>query len=266
MFRKSLIVASLALLAVGAGSPASADPKFLESYDQIYGGRTFLPSEGDPRPMTALQASPSDVENPTSRILAAPFIRSSDLPGGLGDLLTYGVSLGYANSGSGLPWQIGVSLFNTHVDVERFGFEDDFFGFAVGGKVVIWEPQNANLPAVSLNVGYQDQDDVAQRWDVALAADQRLTDTLFATVNLGWSHIDPDFFRDDSDFIAAIGATWNPFDRLSFSASYTFDNDVDLEDFWAITATYAANENLILQLGGGKHSTIFGSFIWKWDR
>ena len=59
MIRKSLLAASVMVLALGAGKAASAEPVFLEPYGELNSARTFSSSPADSRPKDALQGQNS---------------------------------------------------------------------------------------------------------------------------------------------------------------------------------------------------------------
>jgi hypothetical protein len=265
MVKKTLIAASLAALVIGVSGPASADPKFLEEYGEIFGGRTVLGSAADSgRANNALQGAESKVESPTSRILASPFYRTTDI--GPLDVDMYGVGLLYASGGT-TPWQVGGNFYNTNVD--GLGIDDDFFSWDIYGKVQVLNPANASTPVVSIYGRYMDIDDLGSRWDIGLAADQRITDEIYGTVNLGWGNVDPDGAGGDTDdFIAGLGVTYRPrsMPKLSLSFNFVFDNDVDGDDFWSIGAIYAVSRDWLVRVGGGEDSTFFVNIIGKWDR
>jgi hypothetical protein len=259
MIRKTLLAATIALATAGIAGPAAAQsPIFFEEYGDIFGARTFLGSSADARPKSALQDSESKVENPASRWLISPTYRRSDV--GPGDVSLFGIGVGYASAGNPRhPWSVGVGYFNTDFDFGQFDF--DVNTFDLGAKYVLWTPESNNLPVVSLIGRYQIVDEgVDDRIDILLAADQRLSDNLYLTGNLGYAD------QFDSDFQAGFGLTWRASRQLSLSANYVVDNDVNGEDFWSIAATWAASRDLAVRLGGGKHSTFFINGLWKIDR
>lgn len=251
---RTSILALAAAIALGAAAPAGADPKFLESYGGIFAARPFLAAPGDERPKDALQGQATRVEAPARRLLLSPFVWNND------DVTAYGVGFQYASvSNPRHPWSVGFKYYNLDRDG---GFDSDTVD--VNAKFVLWSPEEANLPVVSLVGRYQDYDDLGERADVLLAADQRVTREVFATVNLGWAdHID----GPGSDFVAGFGATWRPVrsPRWSLSADYVLDNDVDGEDFWTVSALLALDRTSSLRVGGGKHGTIFANYFAKWD-
>ena len=269
MVKRSLVCASLALLAASAAQPASADTKFFEPYGNIFGARTILGSPADARPKDALQTQESRREEPTRRIAVSPFFNTEDL-GNVGDTTYFGGTLAYASTANPEhPWQLYASIFNLNVDIDRpFGFDDDFFGFDIVGKYVLWTPAEPNLPVVSVVFRYMDVEDIGNRWDAALAADQRLSDEFYLTANLGWADADPDGAGGgESDFIPGFGLSWHPrsYRPLSLHFDYVVDNDVDGEDDWSISAIHTFGDTFAARVGGGKHSRFFGNLVAKWD-
>jgi len=266
MIKKTLIAATLALLAAGTAQPAQADATFLEPYGNTFTARPLLALPGDTRPTDAFTGQASRVEDPTQRLFVSPFFRIASFPGLGGrdiDVSQYGAGIGYANTTARFPFLVTASFFNTNIDVDGLG-DDNAFSFDVTGKIVLWNP-SPNLPVASIVGRFQNYDDIGQRYDVLLALDQRVTRDVFLTANLGYASFDPEFFQSQEDFVARFGATWRASQRLSFSFDYTLDNDVDGEDFWTLSGTWAANESIAVRFGGGKHETFFGNLIWKTD-
>lgn len=260
MVRNTLIVASLALLAVGVGGKAQADP-----YVSIFSARPDLASPKDTRPQDALQSQASKVEAPKSRLLVDFFGGRSSTSHT--DFTQFGGGFAYANVATeSHPWQLGTSFFTTNVSPDAAP-DADFFGWNINGKFVVWNPAKANLPVVSLIGSFTKVHDNGEISDIVLAADQKLTKDIFATVNLGWSNFDSQFGGGDSDFRPGIGATWHPsgLKRFSLSADYVFKNDVDLEDTWGISALWAVDKTSSVQLSGGKHELFFGRYVAKFD-
>ena len=257
MIKKSLFAASLALLAVGAGRSASAGPVFLEPYGEIFGARTFISSPADSRPKDALQTQDTRKEEPTQRFLVSPFVRDDD------NVFLIGGGLAYANAANPRhPWSLNFNYANVDIDGTNF----DFNVFDINGKIVAWQPDDPKLPVVSLVGRYQDFEDIGNRWDILVAADQGLGKDLYFTANLGWANADPDFASDDeSDFVAGVGLTWKAMKKLSVSANYVIDNDVDGEDFWSISAFWTFDEMSAVRVGAGKHGTVFANYIAKFD-
>jgi hypothetical protein len=197
------------------------------------------------------------MENPTQRFLVSPFFRTSSNRGFDADL--FGGGIGYASVNNPRhPWSLSASYFNTDFDPGDF----DFNTFDVVGKYVLWQPDNQKAPVVSLVGRYQAANhDIEDRFDVLLAADQRICPSLYLTANLGWAD------RFDSDFVAGFGATWRSsrLPKLSLSANYVVDNDVDGEDFWSLSAIWAFDKTSSIRVGGGKHDTWFVNYNAKWD-
>lgn len=247
------VAAAVALLSAG-GAPAHADPKLTEPYGSLFSARPPLPLPGDARPQDALQAQSDPSNPPTRRLTVSPFVVSDS------DATAYGVGFGYASAHCPRhPWSVGFRYFNTEPDGGG-----DFDTVDLDARLVLWNPADANLPVVSIVGRYQDYDDRGERVDLLLAADQKLTQELFATVNLGWAdHVD----GVGSDFVGGLGLTWRTprLPRLSLSADYVLDNNVDGEDFWTVSARWALDQTSSVRLGGGKHGTVFANYTAKWD-
>jgi hypothetical protein len=264
MLRKTLLAASLALLAVVAARPASATPTFLEPYGDIFGARTFLGSPADTRPKDALQTQESNKETPTRRIIAQGFIRDSDL------FFIGGGGLAYADaSHPGHPWSINANIFNA--DPDGFGSSD--IGFDINGKLVLWQPASPKLPVVSVVGRFMRVTDRFDRFDALIAADQAITKDIYLTANLGYGNVDFDFAGVNSvdAFVPGFGLTWVVSPKLSVSGNYIVDNAAEVfhdaggGDFWSASATYTFNRTLAVRAGGGKHGTAFFNLIGKWD-
>jgi len=247
-------LAGIAALSACLTVPAQADPKFLEPYGGIFSARPFLATPGDERPKDALQAQATAEESSSRRLLVSPFVWNND------DATTYGLGFGYASVHNPRhPWSLGFRYYNT--DFDNAGSSDTVDADL---KVALWAPADPRLPVVSLVGRYQDYDDLGERADALLAVDQRICRDLFATVNVGWAdHIN----GSGSDFVGGVGATWRAahMPRLSVSADYTLDNEVDGEDFWSISALYAFDRTSAVRVGGGKHGSVFANFVAKWD-
>ncbi len=265
MFKKTLLAASLALLAVGVAQPAKADATFLEPYGNTFTARPLLALPGDTRPTDAFTGQASNTEDPTQRFFVSPFFRLSSTPFGGGDIdsTQLGVGVGYANTGVKFPFLVSASFFNTNVDIDGVG-ENDAFSFDVTGKIVLWHKQ-ASLPVISVVGRFQNYDDVGQRYDVLLALDQKVANSLFVTANVGYASADPELAASTEAVVARFGATYRASQALSFSADYTLDNAVDGQDFWTLSGTWAANKDIAVRFGGGKRDTFFGNLIWKTD-
>ncbi len=261
MVRKTLIAASLALLAIGGARPSSADARFLESYGEIFGARTIIGRPNDARPKDAIHGQEDGEDARTSAFFISPFYHNRGYGGGFRRETFAGATLGYAGAiGDRNPYQIWSSLYSYNLH----GPVDNRFGFDVGGKFTLWQPANENLPVVSFVGQYRDIDLFGfNRLDLLVALDQRITNNLFLTGNIGWGRGDVAGAGDVDDLIAGVGLTWRAAPRLSFSADYLIDNDVDGEDRWTLSGAYALNEDLAVRLGGGKHETFFGNVIWK---
>lgn len=266
MFKKSLIVASLALLAIGAGQPASAAPLFLENYNDIFGARTFLQSEGDKRPSGLIDDRASkDAENPKTRFIANPALRTTNVRGG--DVTQYGGSVGYANSSNARhPWELYVDLGITNVDAGPG--DQDYFSYAPTFKWVAFGGDRPSGPIVSFVGRWADANGLGERWDALLAVDQNLGQNFFLTANVGWADLDPDAGNGDDDFVAGVGATWRPrqWKNFAIAGNYVIDNDVDGQDFWGVNLQYAPDAQSTLRIGVGKHQTWLFNWAWKFDK
>jgi len=269
MVRNSLIAASLALLVAGAAGPVRADAKFLEPYTDIFGARTFLGSPTDTRPKDAWQNQESGEGNArSSAFIIAPFGRFQS---GRGAFLPYtaaGGTVGWAtNSLRGHPLEISANLydFNPH---PAFGFNLDH-RLGVDGKLkfVLWEPRQSGLPVISLVGRFRHLDNLLDRYDAVLAFDQKITNDLYFTGNLGYGR--NDFrgvfrgVRDVDGFVAGAGLTYQIHPKLSFSANYVPTVVIDGEDLYGFSAVYAANRDLAISVGGGKHVNFYGQISYK---
>jgi hypothetical protein len=273
MVRKSLIVASLALLAMGGGRAAQADPVFLEPYGELFSARTFSPSAGDPRPKDAFQGQGAGEEGKASSFVISPTFWMTDIPlgGGLStDVMIWGVTLGYAASMGDHPWSITGTILDFDVDPPGPGDANNI-GFDVAGKFTVWQPA-ANLPVVSLVGRYMGVINQFHRWDVGVAADQKITNNVYGTVNLLYSRFNFNGGGSFDDFKPGLGLTWSVSPKLSLSGNYIFNNDADsLQsisatgiDTWSIAATYLFNDQASVRFGGGKHETFFANLNWRW--
>jgi hypothetical protein len=250
MLKKVLLTGSLALLAAMVGRPASADAQFLEPYGDIYSGRVFLgATQGSP----AAAESDGGGEAAGNTLIVSPFFRRED--GGF-PYNAFGASLGYATDMHGKPWLLWADLFNLN------GPGDSEFAFSLGTKLGIWSSGSGGT-SVSLFGRFRDAIDLFKRWDAGLAADQRITDDIFLTGNVGFAHGDP---GDSSAIIPALGITFAGGDRWSLNGDYVFKNAVDGEDFWSLGLLYDINGRSGLRLGGGKHSTFFANYYLRWAK
>lgn len=275
MVRKTLLVASLALLAAGAGRPAGADPVFLEPYGEIYSARTFAASSTDGRPKDAVQGQGAGEEAKPSSFIISPFYRTTSLPGTFDDIgiTMWGGSLGYASGLNGKhPWSLVGSVFNTN---SEFGpDDDDSFSFDLTGKYILWQGADPDTLVVSLVGHYLDISDIGRRWDLLLAADHQIMKNAYVTVNAGYGNFDFDggFGGGEfDDFRFGAGLTWMFSPRFSVSGNYVIKNEADQlssnsfsgADQWSLSAAYAFNEKASVRVGGGKYETFFGNINYK---
>jgi hypothetical protein len=261
------------MLVMGGGRAAQADPVFLEPYGELFSARTFSPSAGDTRPKDALQGQGAGEEGKASSFIVSPGFWMTDIPLGGGvstDLMLYGVTFGYASAYGNNPWSLTGTIFNFNVD-PPVGGDSNNVGFDVAGKFTIWQPAD-NLPVVSLVGRYMTAINQFNRWDVGLAADQKITNNVYGTVNLLYSRFNFNGGGSFDDFKPGLGLTWAITPKLSLSGNYIFNNDADsLQsvsltgiDTWSLSATYLFNEQTSLRFGGGKHETFFANLNWRW--
>lgn len=256
MLKKSLVAAGIVALVISAGVPASANPVFLESYTDIFDGRTLVKSKDDSRAGSVLQDAGEDV---TSRWVVAPVFRIADLGGGA-EVSAWGGSIAYATS----KLQVGVDIVNFSLDA---GGVNDRYNLAAAPTVKVGVLSRGNLTA-SVVGRLLHIDTIGSRWDGALAFDLGLGNSLFLTGNVGYSEVSPSGAADVDDFVAGVGATWRPaaWPKLSLSFNYVVDNDVDAEDLWGVSAQWALDSRSLVRLGAGKHQMWMGNLIYKLDR
>jgi hypothetical protein len=274
MFKRSLLAASLAVLAFGAVRPASADPKFLDTYGGIYSARPLMGIPDDDRPKDAIMAQ-KNKEGKDSSFYASPFYRFSRFHFGNGDgffdVMQYGGSFTYANVRSEKhPIQLQANIFNTNLDVHFRGRhnETDISGGDFVGKLGLMVPKSAGAPAVSFVGRYQKIENAGSRVDALLAVDQRVAQGLFLTGNVGYGLNDPDSNPHDTDaIVSGVGFTWSPsrWPKLSLSGDYTLDNALDGEDFWSASLAYSFTNRAAIRVGGGKNSTIFANYVGRFN-
>lgn len=243
------------LLPPNAGNTALIAPVYLGPYGRLAGARGILCSPLDERPMDALLCQRSNEEEPGQRFFIAPFFQHDD------DADWFGVGLAYANlSNIQHPWNVAFDY--AHASFEDFA-DTDVMSFT--GKYVLMMPRNQSSPVVALVGRYGHYSNYGERWDATVAADQRITDTIYGTVNLGWARAN---FAGNSvdDFVAGIGATYVYRPNFTFSIDYLLDNDVDREDHWSITGTYAIDATQAVRAGVGDNGTIFANYLYKIDR
>jgi hypothetical protein len=281
MLKKSLLAASLSLLAVGLGRPAAAAPVYLEPYGEIFGARTILGSREDLRPKDALQEQGSRLEPesyPVWRVAVTPFVRLSSIPAGTFgdriDTLAFGGGLAFASSSwQNHPWQLNFNYLTTNVEIDRIGFDDDFSSYDINGKFVVWQADDARWPVVSLIGRYQRFLTLGERTDVMLAFDQAVMrgpigDTkwrrdLYVTENIGYAW--QNLLRDEENIIFGVGLTWAALQNWSLSFDYVPEQDVDGRNHWGISTIYTFARDHAVRLGGGKDRTFFGNYIYKYD-
>jgi len=268
-----MLAGALALLALGAGRPAAADPKFLEEYPDIFGARTLQYSPGNTTPGNALQG-PSE-EGRDRLIVVSPFFRSFSPEHG--DIFLAGGGIAYAHGArSQNPWEVYLDFFNAHVDPD-FASSSDSFGYDVNGKFVVWGGYHREYdytgPVVSIFGRWQEIQDFGHRWDLGIALDQQVSKQIYATANLSYSESDPNGNgngkKNGSDGkergpVAGFGLTWLVTHQWSLSGDYVIDNDVDGQDSFGVSLAYMVNRDFSVRLGGGTHGSVFGNILWRW--
>jgi hypothetical protein len=262
--KSALIAASLALLVVGVGRPATADSLFMEEYGDIFGARTPTASPADNRPKNAVTAQKKKDDN-GGELVVSPFYRQINVHGLL--FSEYGGGLAWDGGSDHHPYSIEGDFFNSHF--EEDGATADRFSWAGQGKFVVWQPADKNLPVLSVVGRYEHFNGIENRIDVAAAADERVTQNIYVTANLGLAHTEgPNGGFDQNDFAPAVGATWHPsrWSHLSLSGDYVIKNNVDGIDFWSVSAAYALSNRTAIRVGGGKENTFFGNLLWKWGK
>jgi hypothetical protein len=270
MVRKSLLVATLAVLALDGGRAAQADPVFLEPYGELYSARTFAASPSDERPKDAVQGQRAGEDAPSASFIISPLFWRSSIPLGGGvsiDPTIFGGTLGYASVSGAHPWSLTATIMSFDPDVAG-----DEIGFDIAGKYTLWQGPGDNTLAVSLVGRYMDVSDLFRRFDLLLAADHKVFKDIYATVNVGYSNFKFDGGGTFDDLKAGVGLTWAISPRLSLSGNYIFKNEadslqslsVDGIDTWSLSAAYAFNDTASIRFGGGKHETFFANLNWRW--
>jgi len=270
MVRKSLLALSLALLAVGVGRPAKADPKFLEAYPDIFGARTLLGSPSDSRPKDALQNQESGDNARSHAFTVAAFGRFTG--GAFPPYTTVGGGFAYTDVSGSHPWEVKVGGydFNPH---SLAGFDPPSrLGLDGTAKIVAWQSRNSYLPVVSLYGRYRNINQIFHRWDGGIAVDQKVVSHVFVTGNVGYGNTDIVHtgilggVGDHSALTSGGGLTWEITKKLSLAGDYAPKNAVEFEDFWTAQLSYAASRNLAVSAGGGKHKTFFGQVSYKFGK
>lgn len=259
MLKNTLIAVSLGILALGMGRPAAAQTTFLNEYGLLSGGRVAQGVRDSNVPKNALQAQKIEEDPKNTLVFSGNFSRQDVGPG---DVMTWGGGLGLIGTQNpDHPWQLTASAFSTNFDIGNF--DDDFFGWSVGGKYTISLPKTNDLPALSVVGNYTDVSDLGESLFFGLAADQKITPSLYLTGNLGWIHAENGV--EENALFGGIGATFTSarFPRLSISGDFVFENDVTGEDLWTVGALYAVNDNVAVRVGGGKHSLVFANLYVK---
>jgi len=274
MVRKSLLAASLALLAVGVGRPAKADAKFLEAYPDIFGARTLLGSPSDPRPKDAIQNQETGEGNARkSAFIVGAFGRFASgehtLP-----FTAVGGGLGYTSVSGSHPWEVKIGGYDFNPHSLAPGINPaGRLGLDATAKIIAWQPAQSYLPVVSLVGRYRNINDFFHRWDGTIAFDEKVMKSVYVTGNVGYGSTD--FVRtsllgfgapEKSGITAGAGLTWAVSRKLSLAGNYVGDTAVEPEDFWSAAITYAANNDLSFSAGGGKHKTFFGQLIYKFGK
>jgi hypothetical protein len=268
MLKRSLVCASLALGAACAAGPASADALFFEPYGELFSARTLMASPADNRPKDALQRRATREDDKMHRFELGAFYRRQDM--GDFDLAFFGGGASFSSvCDPEHPFQVWAAGYNLNVclDLGNVEFDDDFFGFDIGGTYGLWVPP-ANLPYTSVFFQYRDINDIGSRWDLGLAFDQRLSDQFYLTANLGYADTNPDGPGDgENDFVPGFGLSFAPRGNSPWSLhlNYILDNDVDGQDDWSLSAIYNFTRQGSVKLGGGKHSKFFITGHWAFD-
>lgn len=234
---------------------AVAEPVFLDTYGGLHSARSFLRSPGDERPLDAWQSWGEPDSTPAHRFLAGLFYRDDDrftMPGG-----------GFAVAGR--VGRVGWSGDFFYGRLDPAGAPGTFDTLGVSGRLLLWEPPSADEPVVSLVGSFFDPEDLGRRWDLLLAADQRLNQSAFATLNVGVTQGNFGLSGTQTDLSVGLGATWVLRPGLSLSGDYVFENDVRGDDGWSVSATWAFSSGGSLRLGGGEERW-FAAYVRRWDR
>jgi len=260
MLKNTMIVAALGLLALGVGRPAAAQTTFLNEYGLLSGGRVAQGVKDTPVPKNALQGQ-RIADEPKNIFLFSGGFSRQDI--GSGDVMSWGGGIGLIGTQNpDHPWQLTLSASNTNLD--GGGIDDDFFGWAVGGKYTISQPSGTDLPAISAVATFSDVNGLGETLFLGAAADQKITPSLYLTGNLGWLHAENGNANANGLF-GGVGATFTSgrWPRLSLSGDFLFENDVTGEDLWTVAALYAVNDNVAVRVGGGKHNLVFANIYVK---
>lgn len=256
MLKRLILTAAVALAAVSVVRPAAANPRFVEPYTQIFQARTFLCTPADARPKDALHAAPSDKSDPRQRFLVSPYLRDDDVT------FYAGIGFGYANAKDEWhPWGISASYFHGDFDT----ISENFDGFDVQGKYVLWQPADVRLPVVSvvgaaINFGH-----LGTRYDALIAVDERITNRIYATANVGYGHLDSDI-RNNTALVTGFGLVGAVTPRFTLAADYIPYNAVEGEDIWGIGGIWAIDRTSIVKFGGGKNHLLYFNYIAKFDK
>jgi len=256
MVRKTCLAAGLLLLGLAAGRPAQAHPRFYEPYGRIFGARTFLCTPVDKRPKDALHAQRSRLDDPRQRLIVSPFFRDDDTS------TQEGIGVGYANAKNEWhPWGVQASYF--HGDLDHFS--ENFDGFEVNGKYIVWQPANPHLPVVSVVGAYINFAQLGDRYDALVAVDQCLTKRLYVTGNAGFAHLNNRHGDDHSAFQGGLGLTYVIRQNISVSGDYIFANAVEGGGVWSLSAIWAIDSDWSLRGGGGQQDLAFFNVTRKFD-
>jgi hypothetical protein len=276
MDKKSLGVALLAMLVVGVGRPANADPKFLEPYGDIFSARPVLTSPNDGRPKDALQQQGTKKKDATEKFLVSPFYQWLQ-PLAHFHFSQAGLGLLYASDRmSGHPWQFNVNLYNFN---SNYPFTDlNTFGQDYNFKYVVWQGKKSSLPVVSVIGRYQHLENnsftlAGNRFDGIVALDQKVARGVYFTAEGGYAHLDPynkgvsAGAKEVSAVATGLGLTWSPMRKLSVSVDYRPTNVVDTNeglygtDFWTASVGYTVDRFSSVRVGAGKHHTWMANYI-----
>jgi hypothetical protein len=247
------------LLVMSAPRPASA--QLFDPYLNLYQARTTLASPEDQRPKDALISQAPRKPDVKERFIVGPFTSRSNRPGP-NSQYRFGIGLGYANAANERhPWQVAGSWATTHVNQPGADDDQPILGFE--GKATLWQPTSKNAPVVTLVADIYGGYNQGTSWDLILAADQRITDRFYGTLNAGYSRFEGG--GGVEALATGFGVTYLASRRLSLSTAYSLNNSVAGEDFWSLNALYAFDRTSSILFGGGKHESFYVQYLGKID-